>query len=130
MGSSAPVCNVNPPSPAPSGNPPALPAIPVANDLASVIQAVNAIRQWINSYQKPKVVISGFTTTNPNNPNQPSNSGSSNPQNNFTEVRAKRITSQVKVVNPNDSSQYVTVNQITGLTFQDPVTGQTVTWSQ
>lgn len=105
---------------------PPLPSIPVATDLPSALQAINALRQTIN------IIINNTTPSNPGgspgggfkSQNQP------NPQANFTEIRANRVTQTVRVFNPQDHNQFVDVQQITGLTFLDPQTKQTIVWSQ
>ena len=35
-----------------------------------------------------------------------------------------------RIYNPQDHTQYVDVQQITGLTFQDSLTGQRINWTQ
>lgn len=49
---------------------------------------------------------------------------------NFIENRSLRTYQTVRVFNPEDTSQWVDVLQITGLTFVDPVTGRTLVWRQ
>lgn len=47
---------------------------------------------------------------------------------NFTEIhRASTIT---RIFDPQDSSVYVDVRQITGVQFANPLTGQTITWQR
>ncbi len=48
---------------------------------------------------------------------------------NFTEVRGARVTSQHRIFNPSDNSQFVDITQIDALTFKNK-TGQTITWSR
>ena len=47
---------------------------------------------------------------------------------NYVENRGDRTTEIVRIYNPDDSSQYVDVKQITGLNFVNPYTGQTLTF--
>jgi hypothetical protein len=42
---------------------------------------------------------------------------------------ASRVTSTVKITNPNDDTQYVMVNQITQLIMVDSVTGEQWVWN-
>jgi hypothetical protein len=77
--------------------------IPKATDLPSALRAIQAI-------------TNNFYTL--------SRSG------NFVEQRQLRTFETVRVFNPDDTSMWVDVQQITGLTFVDPVTGRTLTWRQ
>lgn len=120
--SRAPVCNVNQTrKPVKIVGPP-LPPIPKATDLPSAIQAINAITQTIN------VIVNNIT---PSNPGGQTGGGGFTEQNaNFTEVRAQRVTTTQRIFNPQDNTQYVDVQQITGLSFIDPDTKQTIVWKQ
>jgi hypothetical protein len=108
--SNAPYCNVK--GVVVEGTPslPALQPIPVATDLPSALKAIQAIKNNFNTLYK-------FTSNVINTGN-------------FVEVRNLRTTEIVRVFNPQDSAQWVDVQQITGLTFRDPVTGRTLTWRQ
>ena len=130
MGTVAPVCNVNVPQPVVQPSPPALPAIPVATNLATAIQAINVMRQTINTMNNnippnnqnnQNTNINGFTTKQNQQQNTPQKSG-------FVQVSVVKNT--VRITNPDNPDQYVDVEQITGLTMQNPVTGQSWTWSQ
>ena len=130
MGRVAPVCNVNVPQPVVQPSPPALPAIPVATNLATAIQAINVMRQTINTMNNnippnnqnnQNTNINGFTTKQNQQQNTPQKSG-------FVQVSVVKNT--VRITNPDNPDQYVDVEQITGLTMQNPVTGQSWTWSQ
>ena len=121
----APVCNVNQTGKPVQVGGPALPAIPKATDLASAIKAINAIAQTVN------IIVNNGVPSNPGGVN-PGGGFTSNPaQNaNFNEIRAQRISQTQRIYNPQDKTQYVDVNQITGLTFLDPQTKQTLIWKQ
>lgn len=130
MGTVAPVCNVNVPQPVVQPSPPALPAIPVATNLATAIQAINVMRQAINTMNNnippnnqnnQNTNMNGFTTKQNQQQNTPQKSG-------FVQVSVVKNT--VRITNPDNPDQYVDVEQITGLTMQNPVTGQSWTWSQ
>jgi hypothetical protein len=86
-GAVAPVCPTSRPQPVPGQPGPAIPAVPKATDLPSVIQAVNQLTQIINLMLAPP----------------------------FTEVT--RNVQTVRVYNPNDKSQWVDVERITNLTM-------------
>ncbi len=101
--SSPPVCNVQGFVKEPDQKLSAFQPIPKATDLQSALQAIQAITN--NFYTLMK-------------------SG------NFTEVRNLRTFETVRIFNPDDTSQWVDVQQITGLTFRDPVTGRTIIWKQ
>ena len=130
MGTVAPVCNVNGPQPVVQPSPQALPAIPVATNLATAIQAINVMRQAINTMNNnippnnqnnQNTNINGFTTKQNQQQNTPQKSS-------FVQVSVVKNT--VRITNPDNPDQYVDVEQITGLTMQNPVTGQSWTWSQ
>ena len=77
--------------------------IPRATDLDSALKAIQAIVNNLSSQQ----------TISPGN---------------FTEDTSRRTSQTVRVYNPTDHSQYVDVEQITGLTFVDQNTGRTLVW--
>ena len=118
----APVCNINPKNPAPISLAPALPSIPVATDLASLIAAVNALRQLTIQY---------FNQVPSNSDTVVNNGGGFSPVGSFTETPGSRTTVTTRIYDPNDPTNetYVDVEQITGLTFANK-TGQTIIWSQ
>lgn len=122
----APVCKINPAAEPILPRPITPMAIPIATDLQSLIQAVNAMRQILLNLNIPSNNTGtnggGFIANNPN--------GNPNKQANFQEVVQKRVTQKIRVFNANDKTQYVDVQQITGLTFVDPANGQTINWSQ
>lgn len=133
----APVCNqpTEPVFPTPTVTD--MPPIPVATDLASALRAINAMRQFlmILSGQIPRHRSSdtspggrgGGGGSRPND----KKSGNSGPQHlqDFTEVRPERVINTVRVFNPDNKDQFVDVQQITGLVFQNK-TGQKLRFSQ
>ena len=131
----APVCNINPKNPAPISLAPALPSIPVATDLASLIAAVNALRQLTIQYfnQVPGNSNTGFNGTpgQPGAPGAVGGGGGFSPVGSFAETPGSRTTVTTRIYDPNDPTNetYVDVKQITGLTFANK-TGQTIKWSQ
>ncbi len=131
----APVCNINPKNPVPTSLTPNLPAIPLAtNDLASIVAALNAIRQWIQQFSNsiPQSNVNfNFNPDNPGNTNNYYNNGGGSAAGDFSEVTASRVTTDQQIYDPNDPTgqTYVTVSQITGLKFTNKL-GQTVVWKQ
>jgi len=128
----APVCNINPKNPPPQSKAPALPSIPIATDLPSLIAAVNTLRQWVIQFTNQGQGGSG----GPNNQNRgggtsPGGGGSGGNLSNFTEVPNSRQTTTTRIYDPNDPTNqtYVDVKQITVLNFANK-TGQTIVWSQ
>lgn len=122
----APVCVIQPTEPiqVPKGQ--QLPPIPIATNLLSAIQAINAMRQLI-------IVMLGQIS--PNGQPTPGGGFSSNlppdpKKANFKEVRAARQTTTMRIYDPTNRNNYVDVQQITGLTFIDPLTSQTINWQQ
>lgn len=122
----APVCVIEPTEPIQVPKPLQLPPIPIATDLQSALAAINAMRQNIMALlgqiaQSQQGRGGGFIANNPNNPSKAAN---------FVEVLPLRVTQKIRVYNANDKTQYVDVQQITGLTFVDPQTQQTIQWQQ
>lgn len=115
--STAPICYINPPPPSAEPVKPTIPAIPVATDLASAIKAINTLTQIVQQITNQVGSSSG-------------GGGASVKTANFSEDKSKRTTIITRVFNPTDKTQFVDVKQITGLTFHNPVTKQTITWKQ
>ena len=124
--SSAPVCEIQPVISTEQPTAPALPAIPVATDLASALGALNAIGMWIR--QATPILtqlarqggISGFKTK--------SSGKKAGQQGRWTPVQQQYKT--VRVTNPNDPSQYVDIQQIETLTMGDTITGEKWVWTR
>lgn len=49
---------------------------------------------------------------------------------NFREDLTQRVTTITRIFDPNDSSIYVDVRQITAMEFVNAITGQTINWQQ
>lgn len=136
------VCNLNPIPLIPAPSAPSLPAIPIAQpNLQSLAQVVNALRLTVLS------TLGQIPSNNSGNPSptQPtpgpgtgsgSGGGSQNQNNknsNFTEVTSARVYSNqdVPIVDTGGNNiGTATFKQITGITWKDPVTGQTVIFQQ
>ena len=107
----------------------------MATDLASLIAAVNALRQLTIQYfnQVPGNSNTGFNGTpgQPGAPGAVGGGGGFSPVGSFAETPGSRTTVTTRIYDPNDPTNetYVDVNQITGLTFANK-TGQTIKWSQ
>jgi hypothetical protein len=119
----APVCLITPKNPYAPPNAAMASTIPIASDLASAIQAINAMRlllqQLMNQIPANNTTPGGGFKSSPS-PNKPNA--------NFNEVQ--RVTSQVKITDPTNPQNYVVVNQITALKFLDKQSGQTWVWQQ
>jgi hypothetical protein len=133
----APVCNLTPPAPISTPLSKLIASIPVATDLPSAINALNAIRTVLNVQNNAippnnTVVWTGLKTTKPEpskpTDKQPSNASSGQKRSGFTQSNV--VTKLVKVTNPNDATQFVMVRQIVGLTMNNPVTGEQWQWTQ
>ncbi len=140
----APVCNISPKNPPPQSLAPALPSIPVATDLQSLIAAVNALRQLTIQYFNKVPGNSNIGISIPGPPGAPGapgevgggggfvgGGGGFSPVGSFAEKPGSRTTVTTRIYDPNDPTNetYVDVKQITGLTFANK-TGQTIKWSQ
>lgn len=103
----APVCHIPPAKPDAPLVVKNLPAVPVATDLKSALQAINALRQVV------QVITNQIT--------QPQGA------NNFIADwhESDRVTEIVRVYNPNDKSQYVDIQRINRLRMKDKKTGST-----
>jgi hypothetical protein len=125
-GTQAPICYINPPAPTAEPTGPALPPIPVATDVPSLIAAVAAltavVRHLANQFPLPPGGgrITNLTV-NQDKKRHPAD---------FHEVVTKRVVKKVRVFNPQNRKQFVDVNQITGLTFANKLTGQQIDWQQ
>jgi len=102
-----------------------LPSIPQATDLASALSAIQAMTDMLN-------LLTGQIVNTRGQPGRQGQAGQpgKNNQNKvgrFTEI--KRVTENVTVTNPQDSSQFVEVERINALTMRDNITGETWTWS-
>lgn len=138
----APVCNV-PTGPTISDQPDLskFPPIPQATDLGSLIVAVNAIRQILMQLtgQTPiggdnnarQFGLSGGATSQVRSGGGGAGRGNSRtPANRFVEIRPLRVTEKVKIYNPDDHDQYITVLRTNSVTWLDRLTGQTIGWSR
>jgi hypothetical protein len=130
-----------------------MPSVPRATDLASAIAAVNALQQMVTVLYgniintSPSAFASGSSSFNPGGgaaapratggnaggsvggkapPPPTTNKGPGS----FQEVVPSRVTHTTRIYDPNNHAVYVDVKQITGLTFQDKLTGASWSWSQ
>ena len=155
----APVCNVNPPAPPPKSAAPFLPSFtPPSPDnpqsiVAAIIQLQYALIAITGSNVPNNVPVElsplNVVAGNPPPGSLPSGGGSTttssstttggsgkkstnNPKHNygeFIEVPNSRVYKLVKVMNPQNHSQYVMVKQIMHLTMRDKITGVKWIWN-
>lgn len=100
----APVCNIQGTVQPPSASLPGLQPIPKATDLQSALKAIQALTNNFN-----------YLLSAPGN---------------FTENPNLRTYKTVRVFQPGNSAVYVDVQQITSMTLVNPLTGQTIKWTQ
>jgi len=126
--SNAPVCLIQPVISTSQPPPLVMPSIPQANDLASALAAINALStalRYIQSQLPPNTPNiqgpGGMISTN-------SKKGGPAKQGRWNQLA--RVTEQVKVTNPSDSTQFVIIDRIKSLTMKDSVTGETWVWTR
>ena len=113
-GSVAPVCPTSR-SQAPSGMPGVVtPAIPRATDLPSAIQAINQLIMMLQQPTHPNMFLQ-INNTMPF------------PMSRWVETN--RVTTKVRIFNPNDNSQWVDVERISNLTFTDRSNNDKFNWA-
>ena len=122
------VCNINTGLQPNQPQIPPYPAIPLANDLASALQAINALRNIVQGLLNQVGSLYPSINGSPGRQGQPGQNANSNAGGNFQEVPGSRQTQTVKVTNPDDAEQYVTVEIITGVSFKNSA-GQTLVWN-
>ena len=131
--SNAPTCNVNPNAPVVQPKAVPLPSIPIATDLPSALMALSAIRTILNvsnNANSPQNNVTPYTVKNPQPTSKQQQPGPSSGSKTSGFTQTNVVTQDIKVYNPDNKSQYVTVTQITGLTMVNNVTGETWTWTQ
>lgn len=110
-----PVCHIPPVQPTTQPQPVNLPSIPPAQpNVQSLADTVNQMRQLL-------MYLAGQIAKNASN-----GTGARSQVARWSE--ASRTTSNVRVYNPNDKTQYVDVEQINTLTMKDGITGDAWTW--
>jgi hypothetical protein len=104
---------------------PGMPAIPLASDLPSALEAIRALTQGYN------------TQYNMNPAGNRNNSTPKKPKlGKYVEDKPKRITKKERIYHKDDKTgkvdkeQYVDVETINSLTFKDTITGELWTWSR
>lgn len=102
-GSAAPSCPTVRSQPPPPQPPKKIPAIPKATDLPSVINAVNQLIMIQNNYALAQDLPRW--------------------------VETNRVTTPVRIFNPNDKEQWVDVERISNLEFQDQATDGYFNWN-
>lgn len=134
-GSVAPVCPISRSQAVPGQPGIMLPSIPKAMDLPSVIMAVNAITQiLINMTVPPRA--GGVSPIQLGTPAlaKPTGgvaaSGVSGKASRGTWFETDRQTEVVKVVNPDDDTQFVTFERINSITMTNSSTNESLTWTR
>lgn len=115
-------------------NAPIFPAIPsldgtqqgMENTINALATAVKTLTGQNPSKSSPPQNQNQNQNRNPNR-NQNPNRNNKQPNNIFTEVT--RLTSDVKITNPDDNTQFVMVKQITKLVMQNNVTKEQWVWT-
>lgn len=111
----------------PSG--PSLQAIPeLQQSVDGMYNTVSALVQTVRALagQTPKQASAPSRKSTPNTP-KTQQTQKKEQTGRWTEV--SRVTSTVKITNPDDSTQYVMVKQITQLIMADSVTGEQWVWT-
>lgn len=119
----APICRIAPDTTVDQPDPVLLPTIPVpAPNWDAMMATVSALKHTVEQLAGQRPVQNGGSNKSGNKGNK------KNQTNRFNEIN--RVTTQVRVYNPNDKSQYVDIDQINQLTLQDKVTGETWGWNR
>jgi hypothetical protein len=135
----APICAVNPPfvfhaKPPPAFvpktvNAPSFPSIPLTlgPSLPSTNINLSTLNQTIQNIQNTLSSLTNIQNTS-NLGGQQGGSGSQT-LTDFVEVRSARVTSNHRIFNPQDDTQYVDIVQIDALLFKNKQ-GQTIVWQR
>jgi hypothetical protein len=147
----APVCNVNPPTPPPAANAPFIPAFvqPNIQDPQSIIAAIQQLQyallaitgNVVPNNVPDQLPINNVAVGNPPPGNRVIPGGGGGVGHGSTSTKSPKVQQSrfielsrtnktTKVSNPQDSSQFVMVKQVAGLTLRDKVTGETWVWKQ
>lgn len=117
-----PVCNLNSKVAIAQPIRPTLPTIPVATDLPSALSALNGLRQIVMQIMNQLPQGNNSSSGGSQNPNNAADKTDQGQQGgSFHEVPGSRQTKTVKVSNPDDSSQFVMVEQVTSVTFKNSI---------
>lgn len=105
---------------------PVIPSIPNAYDLQSALAAIQALSITHN------IMHGGGGVKQPQQ--QQSKNNTKPPQKpkvgRFQEIKAQRVTANVKVYSKQDKETFVAYKQINGMTFKDTITGEMWNWSR
>ena len=100
-----------------------LPVLSKATDLPSALHTINALIQYVQ-------ILTNAIPSQASSASSASSGSSSTAPVVSTFQQTALQTKTIRVTDPNDSSVFVDVEQITGLTMYDPVTKQTWEWHQ
>ena len=129
----APVCNAPPEQPTFISKAPPFPQFvpPNPNDPVSIIAAIQALQIMmlnITNQIPPNNTIDGTSTGGGQNPTGGGGGSPKKPKKQQQDwEETDRTTQDVKVVNPEDDSQFVIVKEITSITFKRRNTDETFT---
>ena len=128
-----PVCHIPPTNQRANPQPKNIPGLPgpVQVTPGNIPGTLDQFAAMLNAMRMMLLQLAGQTPQKPTD-----NGGTTNnvvPKKSDEKSRwaeESRTTEQVKVYNPDDKSQYITVERINKLTMKDAVTGQTWTWDR
>jgi len=107
-----------------------------ATDLASALQAIDSLTQAVNLLTNSKAASPTNNLVQPQAKNQKlgPNFSDKKSQDNSTKaaqryVETDRTTEKVKIVNPDDDTQFVIVERTNSITFVDRLTGITIVFN-
>lgn len=99
--------------------PPAMPSVPLANDLPSALEAIRALTHGYN-------IQYGMRSGGNSN-----NTAPSKPKiGKYSEQKPLRVTKTIKVYSKQDPETFIEVKQINAMTFRDSITGELWTWTR
>lgn len=133
----APVCNlpnVGQQPPAQAGR--IFPAVPKAQDLPSAIQAINTLTQIIIQLTAPDLPsfrnnLAPLTILSQKIGTPLLAAGvQQNAQKSVRFAEVSRNREKVKIVNPDDDSEFIIVDRINSIVFMDRVTGSLLVWQR
>lgn len=135
----APVCPISRDQVIGQPNTSLIPTIPLANDLASALTAINALRQAFMAMHQQITINNTFvypgkqggSGSGPSQPRKPPPPQPPKPKkpNQSLWTEKTRKTSQVRVEQDGNPNNFVIIDQIDQLTMTDPA-GETWTWTR
>jgi hypothetical protein len=124
----APVCHVPGTEEIGQPDPKTLPNIPIATDLSSALTALNAMRQWMYSMRGGNGSGDGGTGSGRGGRVGGKKEDPQKKIGRWNEI--SRTKEKKKIFNPEDKEQWVEVERINSLTFQDSLTKEQWIWKR